>query len=103
MDRQTHLQYLADNWWMATHKYSNFPFTYQLFDSTQTVNKTLSGGARIKKSRFPQALPPLRFLNGAVLRNLNIYSFQKLYPVSSANMKYAGLWEGSQQAGNLIN
>ncbi len=26
----------------------------------------------------------LRLLNGAVLRNLNIYSFQKLYPVSSA-------------------
>ena len=23
----------------------------------------------------------LRFLNGGVLRNLNIYSFQKLYPV----------------------
>ena len=26
----------------------------------------------------------LRFLNGGVLRNLNIYSFQKLYPVCSA-------------------
>ncbi len=27
---------------------------------------------------------PLRFLNGGVLRNLNMYSFQKLCPVCSA-------------------
>ncbi len=33
------------------------------------------------RSDFPVAL---RFLNGAVLKNLNMYSSQKLYPVCSA-------------------
>ncbi len=39
---------------------------------------------------------PLRFLNGGVLRNLNMYSFQKLCPVC-----VAGQLEVPQQAGRL--
>ena len=40
MDRQTHLQNLADNWWMVTHKYRALAFSYQSLESTQPVNKS---------------------------------------------------------------
>ncbi len=49
---------------------------------------------------------PLRFMNGGVLRNLNMYSSKKFYPVCSAtwfNMKCVGQWEVPQQAGHLSN
>ena len=50
----------------------------------------------------------LRFLNGGVLRILNIYSFQKWYPVCSAinvicMVKYEGCWPmGSVQTGRTL-
>ncbi len=45
----------------------------------------------------------LRFLNGGVLRNLNMYSSQTLYPVCSATCLSDAQWEVSQQAGYLSN